>query len=354
MKWRTQKQNSGDGSLNVLAGRDVDVRVGLGYRDVQEVAKDVAMEVFKDNFIKLSQEAYATAMSRADEFIDNLLEELVKRDSVILKNLEDPGVQAAVLDAQSGYAKTGDPELGELLVGLLADRIRQDARDVSQLSLNAALEISQNLCTRHFSILSCNFFLKYVAFSSVRTERDIADQLVGALEPFEEDFFSAKQSDLNYLCGAGCLIMGAGTMAPGRYMGMNYPGLFSEGFTLEDFPPGRILLGTPLVVSHPEVDGRYKVAAITTAELESLIVVHQLQEVGDTARTALTLRLPSEERILEKVVSCRPEMRPFFSKWQDLALSSYLNTAAGIAIGHANVRRVTGGEFNTPIDNWMT
>ncbi|CUW30941.1 LPO_1073/Vpar_1526 family protein [Streptomyces reticuli] len=353
MKWETQKQTYGSNSVNLQVGGDA--YLGLSYRDVRDVAKETAMEIFRESFAALSREAYAIATSRAEEFTDNLLNELRDKPPSIFTKLQDPGVQAAVFDAQAGYAKTGMAELGELLVGILVERISRDTRDVAQLSLEAALRVAQNLATPHLSLLTCNFFLKHVAFADVRTDSDIATNLKVALEPYIDDVYSLGQPDLDYLVSVGCLILGSGSMSPGRYMGLNYPGIFSEGFTLDDFPPGRSLVETPLVERRPgNTTERYRVCAITTAELDSMIEGYGLEELRDSAQTALRMRLPSDERILDQVLANDPSLRPFFLRWRAMNMSSYLNTSVAVAIGHANARRVTAGQFNVPVDQWLS
>ncbi|MFE9878632.1 LPO_1073/Vpar_1526 family protein [Streptomyces sp. NPDC005784] len=351
MKWLTQKQSTGDNGTNINVGRDANF--GLNYRDVKEVARDTAMEVFRENFTTLSRDALLVAVARAEELTENFLKELRDNQPEGFKNLEDPGVQSAIFDAQAAYAKTGDAKLGDILVGILVDRSTAAVRDVTQLSLESALRTVQSLSGAQISLLTCNFIVKHVAFPGLKDVADVANQFARAIEPFEEGIKQLISLEPDYLVGVGCLIAAAGSITPQHYLGMNYPGLFSEGFTLDRHPEARSLIGTPLAKQRAEMPDRYFVQAASIKDLNDLAAREGLEGLLTNARSTLTKTVQPDSEILRQVLIARPKLAPFFERWRKLGMSSYLNTPVALVIAHANARRIIGEEFNAPVKQWF-
>jgi hypothetical protein len=71
IKDKVQKQESGDDSTNLQA-QSIVVNQGISYSD----AKDIALDVYKSNFLQLSQDAAQVARERAEEITDNFLDKL--------------------------------------------------------------------------------------------------------------------------------------------------------------------------------------------------------------------------------------------------------------------------------------
>ncbi|MFF7845929.1 LPO_1073/Vpar_1526 family protein [Streptomyces ossamyceticus] len=184
MIWKTQKQRAGDKARILQAGRDLIV-AGMTYEDTKAVAKDTAMEVFKENATKLVREAHDIAYGRAEEFAENFLDGIIRNHPDVLNKLRDPGMQASILDAQSSYAATGDAELGDLLVGLLTDRIEKEERDLAHLALNSAISVAKELRSAHFSLLAINFFVKGIVIP-VSSVPELALVMDDALYPLQE------------------------------------------------------------------------------------------------------------------------------------------------------------------------
>ncbi|MDG9707770.1 LPO_1073/Vpar_1526 family protein [Streptomyces sp. DH10] len=349
-----QSQRGGDGSTNIQ-GEHVKyierAQYGISYDD----AKSIAMDVYERNITKFTQIAREVARERAEEFTGKLLRDISPE---ALEALKDPDVQRGLFFAQQEFACSGDDEVGDTLVKLLMERITDSRDGMRRLVLNEALRIAAKLTPDHISLLTCNFILKYVSFGNVRTVGDISEQLDAALQPFCGDVFNIGQADIDYLLGTGCLTGSSGfiqeAMSPGRYMGINYPGIFSTGFTLDDFPDGHLLLNTPLIEKHPTADGRYRVCAISEDDLNSLISEHDLEGVHQIAKNALKSRVQPEHVILESILECTPHLRPFFRRWKSMGMSSYMSSASAVAIAHANARRISEGQSPASLDNWLS
>lgn len=349
-----QTQRGGDGSTNIQGGNVNYIeraQYGISYDD----AKSIAMDVYERNITRFTEIAREVALERAKEFTSKLLGDIPLAS---LDALKDPDVQRGLFFAQQEFACSGDEEIGDTLIELLTERMTNSRQGMRRLVLNEALRLAAKLTSDHVSLLTCNFFLKYVSFGNVKTVQDVAAELGKALKPYRNDIFKLGQPDIDYLLGTGCLTVSSGfiqeTMPPGRYMRLNYPGIFSRGFTLDEFPDGYRLFDTPLLEEHPSAEGsRYRVCAVSEIELDALILKHNLEEVRGIAKNALKSSIQPEHVILDSILECEPDLKPFFKRWQSMGMDRYMSSASAMTIAHANVRRVSEGEFSVPLDNWL-
>jgi hypothetical protein len=346
VKWNTKRQGSRDNNINIQA--EGSVHLGLGYRDVKEISRDTAMEVFESNFNKLSQAAYAVARERAEEFTSNLVEVVQERSPDALDKFQDPETQYALFSAQSGYAKTGDADLGEVLIELLMTRISAAARDTSQLASTYAITVAENLSSHHFAILTCSFVLKQLAYGGVRTVDELAREMANTVEPFAGDLKSANPVDFDYLVGLGCMILTASSSSPAKCAGFNYPGLFTRGFSPDEMPNSARLIGTPLVRPFGPDSDRYKVNALTKPELTDLIDSVVMHDMRTLAFQTLQNTVMQEYEIHRMLSQEQEGLAAVFARHSALGGNSYINTAIGTAIAHANMRRVYSS-FNLPL-----
>jgi len=96
----TQKQGSGDNSTN-LQGKEIVINQGISYSD----AKEIALDVFKGNFLQLKEEAAIIAQNRAEEITEDFLNHLNDRNPEAIKEFEQPAMQDALFTAQKEYLK---------------------------------------------------------------------------------------------------------------------------------------------------------------------------------------------------------------------------------------------------------
>ena len=127
-----QSQTAQQNATAIQAGRDVVLYGGMSYSEV----KDAALDVFEANFFRLAGIAKETAEQRAEEVTEKLLERLQREHPEGFSQANDPGFQHALFTVQREHARTGDANLGDLLVDLLVDRTRHPQRDIMQIVLD--------------------------------------------------------------------------------------------------------------------------------------------------------------------------------------------------------------------------
>lgn len=95
------EQSNGDNSINQQA-KEIN-NYGISYQD----AKDIALDIFKNNFLKLSEEANELIMSRVNKLLDDFLVQLRKDNGKGVLESKNPDFQYVLYEASKNYARSG-------------------------------------------------------------------------------------------------------------------------------------------------------------------------------------------------------------------------------------------------------
>ena len=224
MKKQTQK--AGDESVNVQA-ESITINTGLSVSD----AREIAIGVFRENFLELRDEAADVAFERARVFTDDLVEKLAAEPG-LLDAARDPDYQYGLFTAQREYARTGDDDLGATLTDLLVRRAGHNERTLLQVALNEAIPTVGKLTSDQFSILSVLFLVRYTHWGAIVDFAALASMLDESIGPFIDDLPPTLAS-LQHLEYAGCGSIGIGEIRIEEAFSKAYPGTFSKGLTVE-------------------------------------------------------------------------------------------------------------------------
>ena len=110
-------QKGGRNSTNIQADN---INIGITYIDAKKIAEDV----FKANFLNLTDRAEKIAYQRASTLIMKFLEELRIRSPESIQSFQDPDMQYDLFIAQRDYARSGNESLSKMLVDLLVERAK--------------------------------------------------------------------------------------------------------------------------------------------------------------------------------------------------------------------------------------
>ncbi|HBE76475.1 MAG TPA: hypothetical protein DDW65_01645 [Firmicutes bacterium] len=333
-----QKQNSGDGSLNIQAKQ---VNVGLTYSDVRQVA----MDVFEGSFQRLSETASKIARSRAEELLDSYLKELEKNSPNSLKETQNPDMQYTILTAQKEYARSGNKDLGDLLVQLLVDRSHEDKQGLMQIVLNESLDVAPKLTPDQLDVLSLLFILKYTKKHHVLNFDSLCWYIENYLLPFLTNL-NKKQSTYQHLEFASCGNITLGSLTIESIFLSNYHGLFIKGITKEELEPipDRAL---DLIVPSLHDSNKFQVSAIDEKVLEKSLKDREIID-NDASRvkTIFSMGRMSEPEVKDFLLTLKPQLGTLFDVWENSPMKYMTLTSVGIAIGHANIQRKTGMKFD--------
>ena len=345
-KKNKQVQKSGSKSTNIQANEIV-VHQGLSYSEV----KNVALDVFRANFYELGGNARAIAEARAAEITESFLKQLQLENPSGFSKAEDPAFQRALFTVQQEYASTGDEDLGSLLVDLLVDRSKHEQRNILQIVLNESLSTAPKLTNDQLAALAIIFILKYCQDNGVGNHEMIGEYFDKFVLPFS-DKLSKSKSCYQHLEYSGCGSIGLGVVVLEQVLKSHYQGLFLKGFDAAVVAQNEIAIGLDNRVFIPCLNDPTKLQVKATNKDVLNILLDSLS-IGQEDRAKITSLfeqgLMSNEEVKTKCVSIRPYMEQIFSTWASSSMQNFNLTSVGIAIGHANVKRLVGEFANLSI-----
>jgi hypothetical protein len=340
----TQIQKSGDSSVNIQAK---EINIGLSYDEFRSIAQDV----WEANFYRLSGIAIDTAKERAEEIVNKYLKELKKRNPEGLDVARDPDFQYSLFNVQKDYARTGDKDLGEILVDILVDRSKESNRNIRQIVLNESLETASKLTKHQFAALSIIFIYKYTIYERMNSLDELKKYIDALISPFVPSLVK-NATCYQHLEYTGCGSIGISQNPIEDIYLKSYPGLFVKGFTKESI--------SDLIAKEPRLS-----QLISPCFRDSnLLQINSVYE-SVTRETASELGIDSStidkllkvqtnhsmnsKEIKDLIISIHPCMKNLYDVWDNSYMKNFTLTSVGIAIGHANIRRVTGNEFDLSI-----
>ncbi len=225
-----KKQAGGDGSSNTQAN-EITIHNGITYRD----AKEIALDVYKANFLELQKSAAHIAKQRAEEITDAFLNKLQENNAEAISQMNEPGMQMALFEAQKSYAKSGDEELESLLVDILVERAETTERNLKQITLDEALQIAPKLTEEHLAVLTLNFFISKSTQLEINNYDSFKEKTLGTLKTLSKQI-SENRSSISYLKYTGCITPLTNTKFKSieELIRNSYQGLFLKGFSLEE------------------------------------------------------------------------------------------------------------------------
>lgn len=338
MTKKTQK--SGDKSTNIQA-EEININQGLSYSEV----KEVALDVFKSNFYELSGIAKETARERAETITEEFLQKLNDENPSGFKKADDPDFQHALFTVQKEYARTGDEQLGDLLVDLLVDRSKQEQRDIMQIVLNESLNIAPKLTNEQLSALSIIFLFRYTVNHGIGNIDLLGQYFDRNVKPFAGNLVKGAPC-YQHLQFTSCGSISIGLQSIENIIGTNYQGLFMKGFDADEIQKYDLQLNSGLFINCLNDNSKIQVKALNEDSLNKLIEGKNLNEEQEKGLKELfNKNKMSGQEIKELCIQTRSYMENVFDVWENSHMKNFTLTSVGIAIGHANIKRLIG-EFS--------
>lgn len=339
---KEQKQDIGDSATAIQAGGNVTV-VNLGVTPSE--ARAIALDVAKATFHELTGEAKEIASTRVEEITNQVIEKLEKEFPAGLQKAKDQDFQYALFTVQKEYARNGDKELGDLLVDLLIDRSKHDNRDILQIVLNESLSTAPKLTDTHLAALAVTFLFKYTqSHGAGKNHQSLGAYLDKHLLPFISKL-SKNQAGYQHLEFSGCGSIGLAGHSLEGIFGETYQGLFLKGFDESEIHKRAITVGTDPRFFIPCLNDSTKlqVKAINKEQLGELLDSQSISpEDREKIIEIFSLNKMSEPEIKDKLIAIRPYMSDVFEIWSNSPIQNFTLTSVGMAIGHANIKRLIG------------
>ena len=344
-------QSGGDGSTNIQAD-NVTFNNGITYPDV----KEIALDVFKSNFLELAKIAKETAISRAEELVDLYLAQLKEKNPEAISEMENPGMQMAMFEAQKSYAKTGDKDLESLLVDILVERSETTERNLKQIALDEAINIAPKLTDEHISILTLNFFVFEITDYRARNLDLFKENVLDFVNGLSKKI-TGKSPSVTHLTYTGCIhtIIGGTLKKIESLFSQNYSGIFYNGFTEEEIS---ILSKTVkfeftenMLIPCLNDQTKKQFSFLNFSEL----VIKMEEDSYDQTQKQKILDFylehqKSDEEIFGLISGHDNEFEKTTRLWED-HLKYFKPTAVGVAIAISNLNRVLGSSIK--IEEWI-
>lgn len=327
---------AGTDSTNIQ-GKKVTVHQhnGLNYAD----AKDIALDVFRNNFYQLSGEAANLANQRVEEFTEKIIERLKSESESLLNSMKDPDMQYALFTAQKAYARTGDTNLSEMLVEALIERSKEGDRTTYQLVLNECITVLEKITNEQLDILSLVFILmKTRRFLDIE-KKEVVEFIKSHITRFTDEI-SRSNTNFQHLVYAGCSSLTTGGYILEQTLLNNYPGIFTKGFSLGEFH--KITTNhndQKLITPHLVEEGKYQLIASSPEHLEYLFDRYQIDHSVRPSILALQNGLESNEyEVRPLLIKIVPEISNLFDLWDNTSLKDMNLTSVGICLAIINLK----------------
>lgn len=339
---------AGNQSTNVQT-ESITINKGITYAD----AREIALDVFRANFLQLSEQAACIARKRAEEITDKFIKQLEKQNNSGVVNAQDPDFQHALFIVQKEYARTGDEDLGDLLVDLLVDRTKHDKRTILQIVLNESLSAAPKLTNDQLAALSIVFIINHTIDHGLNNLQSFSKYLDSCFAPYA-NILTENQSCYQHLAFAGCGTISIGNMDIIQVLKHSYKGLFSKGFTNEDVENANVKFSDfpTLFTSCLHESNKIQINAMSEDVLREKAKNMSISEKDLNALINLNNSfLMTDDEARSYIIKERDYMEKVFTVWKNSYMKNLTLTSVGIAIGHANVKRNIG-EF-TDLSIWI-
>lgn len=342
------RQEGGNESTNLQA-QNITINQGISYKD----AKEIAIDVYKSNYLQLSQDAATLAAERATKITENFLDRLRSENEQYLQSMREPSMQMALYNAQKAYATTGDDDLEEVLVNILVERAAQDKRNLKQITLDESLVVAPKLTLEQMDALTLNFLLSKTNNTQLINIETLTNYLQKEIAPFTATL-QMESSAFEHLQYAGCgSIMETSYIFPIEYLFRSqYKGLFSNGGSADEYKD--LLqdsnLSLHLVTRCLRHSNLFQIKAVNDRTIDLICKDKNLpDEINLKAKQLLESHTMSQQEVKEEILRLCPEIDRLFQAWEKTNISKFNLTTVGIAIARANHKRKTGVEIDLGI-----
>lgn len=343
-----QAQHSGDNSVNVQA-EIITINTGLSIAHM----KEIALDVFENNFYKLSGLAKETAEQRATEITDQFLKELSEKNPDGMKATEDPDFQHALFTAQKEFAKCGDKELGDILVDILVDRTKETARSLLQIVLNEALAVAPKLNSDQLDILACYFNIGHTHNNTVVNFDTFKKYLNDSILIFS-DPINLSKSNYNHLIYVSCISIRLETIDILQTLINTYQAIFCKGYPqeaikeIEDIEPNIVDAHIPCMHDRNLIQA----SGINDKVIKEICGMKGISEDSTNRLIQINQQhLMNHQEAKEFINTLCPKFSKFL---EDAGATPFIHmelTSVGIAIAHAHSKKKAG--FDADLSMWI-
>lgn len=342
------KQEGGEKSTN-LQGQNVNVYNGISYSD----ARDIALDVFKSNFLELSQNAATLAKERAEHLVDEFLKKMEQTKAEKIDRIQDPDMQYALFSAQKEYARSGEKDMEDMLVSILMERIEENTQSLKKIVLNEALEIVPKLTDQQLDILTIIFLIQDTRNHNVNNKESLKNYIETYFVPFTKNLTKEKSCYKHLEYSGCCGTIGIAQDNLSQFFLNNYKGVFSKGFTEDDFnaiTKGNKKLNSLLMPCIND-SSLFQLNALTEEVLRTAVVekLNESEQLFNQLKGLFNRSTMNVSEANDYLISIVPSMEEFIDTWKNSYMCAMNPTSVGTALAYINLKRKAGIELDLGI-----
>lgn len=336
-----QTQHVREVGFAVQSGRDTILQQGISPAQMAEILNALATQ-----FPAQLAAAHQIVTERLSDFEARFLEKFQDQLAANSAAFADPDFQYVVRSCQHAYARSGDSEIRDTLIDLIARRSKEQTRTRLSLTLNEAVETAVKLTKNEFAELSLCYLLRYTR-QEIGNMDQFAAYFQANITPLLTDISSEKAS-YQYLEAQSCGNIGLISLEVISMFRENYGGIFSKGFdkeTLQNYLPGEkknVFDQATLLIPCLNDKDKFQFGVINKKEFLEHGDKLQLSEPEmENVWKMFDGTIWNGEEFLVNVEKRIPEIRSLAKIWSDSSLKTFTLTTVGLAIGHSNLVRIS-------------
>lgn len=346
-----QHQSASDSALAIQSARDTNIQQGVTPEQMKEIIEAIHAQM--PAYVAIAREVVD---ARLQDLENRLLRRFARGEDVRMEAFADPDFQYLLTQANHGYARSGDEQVRDTLIDLIAQRSKQTERTRLTLSLNEAIERSVALTKNEFAELSLAYLLTRTR-KTVANQKDLFHFFNKYIDPLLDDI-SAEGASYSYLEAQSCVsINRLGAIDLMKILKSEYVGVLAKGFDeaeLRDIlPNGEKERFNSYIMRSLNDPDKFQLAAqnrISFSEMarSSGIPESQINYIWNKFEGTMM----SKDEIVEIARPEFPRIEELFKMWNDTPLKKLELTSVGIAIAHSNLVRIAG--FDADLSIWIT
>lgn len=368
-----QEQRVGQGGQAIQAGQNVTINQGATVTEIAEILARNAQIIEQYRY-----EAREEARVRFQDFEDRVQKKFSELEAADSTAFRKPGFQFAVRGAQEAFVRSGEKEVGDVLVDLLARRSKEEERGIAALVMDEAIEVSGKLSRTELSLMAATFVVLSTRVSASGSA-DLISQLSAIFRPVAAGLPSGRAT-ASYLVGLGCMQYEAAVTRPfHEILILNYGYLLNHGFSRAEFDRavGAVVedalwarLVRPLGERLPRVetasflserssyaprhpDQRFVLRGQTEDEFEKIIQPLALDADLKAAAMALARsKCWTEDYTVSHLRPLVPDIDRLKSLFVVSSVGQLNVTVKGLALAHAYLSSIVPS-FRTPLSTWI-
>ncbi|MEW7986494.1 MAG: LPO_1073/Vpar_1526 family protein [Candidatus Thiodiazotropha endolucinida] len=346
-----QNQKGGDNSENLQAAGNITKNYYIGAS--KDEVKQIALQVFETNFYKLTNEAHSIAFQRAEEITNKIIHRLWQKLPSGFNAASDPDFQYILYSAQRDFARTGDRNIGDLLVDLIIERCKSPDRSIRQIICDEALEILPKISQEMINILGIVFFFRHyygettIDKSSISRypnieETSLSKHLNKYVMPFGIPIYAGYYLYKHLETTSCCTFTEQREKSLVEIIKGRLQGYFQAGFTQDEIDETGLSkdMQKRLIIPCLNDTNKLQVNAVSLIQLSLKKSELNLTKEDKSAIDFLfENRTLYDSDIMTKCANSAPYMKNIFELWSQTELGKVNLTSNGIAIGHASLKK---------------